>query len=131
MTQPERLSVDSGDSRQITRQRRGRQVRCLRCANSFETMRRFQLQCPNCGHSWQEKSSRTMIDWLLDSRDQVLGGSIWLLAAGALVLFIAWIVYAVVVGVSRIGTQDAIGIGLVVGALLAFIILVSRQRHYG
>jgi DNA-directed RNA polymerase subunit RPC12/RpoP len=131
MTSPERLRVDSGDSRQITRQRRGRPIRCPRCLTSFETMRRFQLQCPNCGHSWQEKSKRSVIDWLLDGRDHVLGGGIWLLAAGALVLFIAWVVYAVAIGISRIGAQDAIGIGLVVGGLLAFVILVSRQRHYG
>jgi nitrate reductase gamma subunit len=94
-------------------------------------MRRFQMQCPNCGQSWQEKSNRTVIDRLLDGRDHVLDGGIWLVAGGALVLFIACVVYAVTIGISRIGTQDAIGIGLVVLALLAFIILISRQKHYG
>jgi hypothetical protein len=131
MNRPERLSVDPGDSRQITRQRRGRQVSCPRCAASFESMRRFHMQCPNCGHDWQERSRRSVVDWMLDGRDKVLGGSIWLVAAGALVLFIAWVVYAVAVGISRIGAQDAIGIGLLVGGLLAFVILVSRQQHYG
>jgi DNA-directed RNA polymerase subunit RPC12/RpoP len=129
MTTPERLRVDPGDSRQITRQRRGRQFRCPRCGTSFESMRRFQMECPNCGHSWQEKSRRSVVDWLLDSRDQVLGGGIWLLAAGGLVLFIAWVVYAVGVGISRIGAQDAIGIGVVIGGLLAVIMLMARQTH--
>ena len=89
------------------------------------------MQCPNCGHSWQEKSRRSAVDWLLDSRDQFFGGAIWLVAAAVLVLFIAWILYAIVVGVSRIGAQDAIGIGVLVVGLLTIIILVARQRHYG
>jgi uncharacterized C2H2 Zn-finger protein len=54
--------VDSQDPRYITREPGGRIVRCPRCRYPFETMRRFLMACPRCGHAWQEESKRTMIE---------------------------------------------------------------------
>ncbi len=62
-----------------------RDVRCPNCGVTHTTSRRWQMRCPECNHIWIDRSSRTVIDKLLDARTQVFGT---VLVVGAFVIVI-------------------------------------------
>ena len=39
-----------------------RTLRCPKCRQQFETMRRFRVTCTECGHEWEEVSVLTAAD---------------------------------------------------------------------
>src|SRR3954469_8472532 len=45
-----------------------RVVMCPKCRQRFETMRRFQMACTQCGHEWEEDSKLSAGDKLGDFR---------------------------------------------------------------
>jgi hypothetical protein len=62
-----------------------RALRCPECLQQVETMRRFRLACPECGHEWAEESrvpfgeraldyAKTVAEWV------ALVGGVFLIA---------------------------------------------------
>lgn len=129
MSNKERLKLDEGDTRQITRQRRGRSMTCPSCTSAFESMRRFQLQCPSCGHAWMERSNRNLIDWLREQPANLAGGLIWVVPVICLAVFVLWIVAALVINTQRQSLWYTLEIALIVGVLFGAIVLIGRTRH--
>jgi hypothetical protein len=129
MSSKERLKLDEGDTRQITRQRRGRQMTCPSCASTFESMRRFQLQCPACGHAWVERSNRNILDWLREQPANLAGGLIWLIPVICLLVFVAWIVAALVINTQRQNVWYTLEVAAFVFTALVVFILIGRSRH--
>ena len=93
MSRRERLRIDDGDERQVTRQRRGRLISCPNCMRTSESMMRFQLRCPRCGHTWEEPSGRNLIDWLREQPANLAGGLMWVVPAAWLLAFVLAIGY--------------------------------------
>jgi hypothetical protein len=130
MSSNERLRIDEGDTRQITRQRRGRPITCPNCATTFESMRRFQLECPSCGHAWIEHTNRNIIDWLREQPGNLIGGFIWVVPVICLVAFLAAVVYEFANDIHDFGDFLAIApLTAVLILLAASIMLIGRARH--
>ena len=129
MSRRERLRIADGDERQVTRQRRGRLISCPNCMRTFETMRRFQLQCPQCGHTWEERSNRNLIDWLREQPANLVGGFIWVVPIVCLLAFIGWIIAALVINTGRQNFWYTLEIGTIVLALFGAFVLIGRSRH--
>jgi hypothetical protein len=130
MSRRERLHVDDGDVRQITRQRRGRLISCPNCMRIFESMRRFQLQCPQCGHAWQERSGRNVIDWLREQPANLAGGFIWVVPVLLLFGFFGTIVYSLAKDVDDL--EDILAIAPIAAFLFiltAAIVVIGRLKH--
>jgi hypothetical protein len=48
-----------------------RTLRCPKCHQQFETMRRFRVVCTECGHEWEEVSVLTREDRIADAREEL------------------------------------------------------------
>jgi hypothetical protein len=98
-------------------------VRCPRCAAEFETLQRWSIDCPECGHAWQPPSNRTSADEIRDKAGQLVEGLTQAFIVGVGVLVIAAGIYLVLhvseVAFSRFGLLTAILIlfGLTVGGM--------------
>ena len=60
-----------------------RTLRCPRCHQQFETMRRFRVACTECGHEWEEESHRTTADNIADPQKRIRLEAFLRAAAGA------------------------------------------------
>ncbi|HLF70637.1 MAG TPA: hypothetical protein VI759_00585 [Dehalococcoidia bacterium] len=97
-----------------------REMRCPRCLAIFETPRRWQLVCPDCGHEWEEKTELTFREHLADfSVAEVLGmGVMWLIVGFALaVVIVPVILLYYYLHMSR--TQGILLVALLLGTTLA------------
>jgi len=92
-------------------------------------MRRFQLQCPQCGHTWEERSNRNLIDWLREQPANLVGGFIWVVPIVCLLAFIGWIIAALVINTGRQNFWYTLEIGTIVLALFGAFVLIGRSRH--
>ena len=129
MSRRERLHVDDGDARQITSQRRGRLISCPNCMRIFESMRRFQLQCPQCGHAWQERSNRNLIDWVKEQPANLAGGLMWVIPVVWLLGFVLVTTYLIARTVD--GQRNVLLFALLAGVLLVLVtsvVLAGRTR---
>jgi len=113
------MSTESGPSLSRT-------LRCPKCRQQFETMRRFRLACPECGHEWEEQSHLTTSDKLADARSQV-GEYLFMAIAWAIFLaFIAVVLMIFVIGVARATDRGGLANGLiVVGVFIVLIVGVA------
>jgi hypothetical protein len=128
----ERSGVDSQDPRDITRQPAGRTVLCPRCRYPFETMRRFLMACPRCGHAWQEESKRSIFDWLSGLPELAASGLFWTAGAFGLLIVLGPIAFAIFVLLYWGVTHQAwgvVGLALFIAALLAA--LAAPRLGYG
>jgi DNA-directed RNA polymerase subunit RPC12/RpoP len=120
--------VSKAEPREMTRIRRGRQIKCPACGVTFETMRRFEMACPECGYEWEEPSHRTIIDSLRELPGMIAFGVF--VACGS--VMILWVVAMVVVasglfiyaGLTH-GSLGLVAFGLFLPALLASIVVYS------
>jgi hypothetical protein len=108
-----------------------RDVVCPNCGAGYATERRWQMRCPRCDHRWIDRSYRTWIDDLRDSRGDlvvtvVLAGSV-LVAAAALLTWIGWL-FSEAVGMR--GWERTYGLALLfAGSFLSLIVLGRLLRH--
>lgn len=93
-------------------------------------MRRFQLQCPQCGHIWQERSRRNLLDWLREQPANLAGGLIWVVPVLLLFVFFGTIVYVLAKDVDAL--KDILAIAPIATFLLlltATILVIGRLKH--
>ena len=91
-------------------------------------MRRFQLLCPHCGHIWQERSRRNLIDWLREQPANLVGGFIWVVPVVCLIGFVAAVLYSFFKDVDEF--RNVIALAPILGVLFALslsIILIARR----
>jgi hypothetical protein len=117
-------SRDAEPPLELTRQRGGRPMRCPRCGQAFETMRRWSLACPVCGHAWQERSRRNIVDVLLDYREHAVFG-LMLLAAFAGFGIVLYIIGTVLLSLAMRGA--VVMIAVIVGLMAAWFV-IARFR---
>ena len=93
-------------------------------------MRRFQLQCPQCGHAWQERSGRNVIDWLREQPANLAGGFIWVVPVLLWFGFFGTIVYSLAKDVDDL--EDILAIAPIAAFLFiltAAIVVIGRLKH--
>jgi hypothetical protein len=100
-----------------------RTLRCPKCRQQFETMRRFRLACPECGHEWAEESHLTASDKLADARSQIGEYLFMLLSWAILLAFIAMVLAIFVIGAVRATERGGLATGLTVVAIFVVIIV--------
>jgi hypothetical protein len=101
-----------------------RVLRCPKCRQSFETMRRWRLACPECGHEWEEASQLGAGDRITRFRDDAFEHLfLWACWAGvtAIVLFVGAIF---VIGFLRVAERGGVGVALPLIAFLVVVILI-------
>ncbi|HLG11319.1 MAG TPA: hypothetical protein VI876_06115 [Dehalococcoidia bacterium] len=76
-----------------------RKVRCPRCAAEFETPKRWDLDCPHCGHEWQEVSVQNRSEKLAqgfgDLADRLFKPVMLLIAFGIVIGMAGLVVFSV------------------------------------
>jgi hypothetical protein len=120
------MSSDFGSGTQV----RPRLMTCPKCRQRFETMRRFQLACTQCGHEWQEESKLSAADrfsrFTNDAGEYLFMWTCWA-AIGALGLLVAsFFVVGFLRVVERRGIATALPLVLV--ALLVVLIVAAVCR---
>ena len=101
-----------------------RVMRCPKCRQTFSTMRRWRMLCPECGHEWEEQSELSWGDKAEHIRSEAWGylfialaWAVLLACAGAIVgLFVLLFVWVTGLGASLVG-------GLVIVGFVVFILL--------
>ena len=72
-----------------------RDVQCPNCGVIHVTSRRWQMRCPECNHTWIDRSGRTFIDKLRDVRLEVFVAVLGVVtitgAVGFLAVWIGWL----------------------------------------
>jgi hypothetical protein len=103
-----------------------RKLRCPKCRQEFETMRRLRVACTECGHEWEEESHLTTADKIADVRGEI-GGYVFMLLGWAFLLgFIAAVGMIFVIGAARATERGGLANGLVVvGVFLCLIIGIA------
>ena len=109
-----------------------RLMTCPKCRQRFETMRRFQLACTECGHEWEEESKLSAGDrfsrFANDAGEYVFMWACWA-AMGALGLLVAsFFVVGFLRVVERRGIATALPLVLV--ALLVVLIVAAVCRPF-
>jgi hypothetical protein len=102
--------------------------RCPNCAASRALMKRWpqtdgiwQVSCSSCGHMWQERTRRSLIDTILESRQRAIAVMALLLVIACVAAFasyIAWL-FLRAADIGRPGTE---ALALVFIAALVFIV---------
>lgn len=112
-----------------------RRLRCPRCAAEFDTPKRFDLDCPECGHKWQEVSVRSRSEklglWLGDVADRVVMPLMLLVAMTFAAGFIAPFFYIFwrYSGFGPLGGLVASLVILAIGICLYVLWSNKRERH--
>ena len=74
-----------------------RKLRCPRCAAEFGTPKRWDLDCPECGHRWHEVSERSRSErlslWFGDVADRFVMRLMLVLMVAMCVAFVAPLFY--------------------------------------
>ena len=82
------MNLDSGTKEQV----QPRLIMCPQCHQRFETMRRFQMVCTECGYEWEEESQLSTGDrfsrFTSDAGEYVFMWAAWAVM-GAVALFVA------------------------------------------
>ncbi len=116
--------VSKSDPYAISRQRHGREMRCPHCLARFETMRRFEMACPECGFEWEEPSHRSVIDWLRDLPVQ-LAGDLFLVLPG--VCLAVWVgLVALVIAKNGDGLLLSLALSVLLGTLFLATVALAR-----
>ena len=117
-TEPERIS---------------RVLRCPRCRQSFETMRRFQMSCPECGHNWDEQSIITAGDRVSRLRTNVSEYAVMLFMWGGLLLVFGLGAGLFVFGIYLLSTRVGLLAGLVLTGIVVAVLVswgaTARERR--
>jgi hypothetical protein len=124
MTSSERSGDVAAESPEIGRQRRGRGVFCPRCRYPFETMRRFQMACPRCGHAWQEASIPTFTDRIGEPLERAAAGLFWLVGTFSVLIVVGPIIFAIAFLLYWGLTHE-------VWIFVGFLVLPGRSRRRG
>ncbi len=119
--------VSRSDPYAISRQRHGRKIRCPHCMASFETMRRFEMTCPECGYEWEEPSHRTVIDWLLELPAKLAGDLFLVLPAVCLIVWVGLV--GLVIEEHGDGLARSLELGALLAALLVGTVVLARRMN--
>ena len=113
-----------------------RDVQCPACQAIYSTTFRWQMLCPECGHRWTDRSSRTLLDEFRDRRLQLISVLLAIAAAviafGTLGAFIAWLFIEAAAdwGWERVYGLAALFVASLVGLLiLARLFSATTDRH--
>jgi hypothetical protein len=98
-----------------------RTLRCPKCRQTFETMRRWRMACPECGHEWEEATVLTTGDKVSNVTSQIGEYVFMAVGWGVVLLFCAAVIAIFVIGAVRATERGGLANGLVVVAV--FLIL--------
>ena len=113
---------------QHTLPKAGTTRRCPNCTAGPALIKRWpqangiwQVSCSRCGHIWQERTGRSVIDTILESRQRAVAVGALLMVAASVAAFagyVAWL-FLRAADMGRPGTE---GLALIFIAALAFIV---------